>query len=300
MSLKNLALALVAAASLVLPACGGGGGGGGGTGALKLSITDAPFPATDGCVSAALVTIDGVRVRSASEGGWTDLVLADGVTEMTVDLLQLRNGLSDALAGAEIATGSYDEIRLHIVEAVLQFSSGAADRTFKVPSGMSSGLKIKVDPPILVASGQEVDLTLDVDLARSFHTTGLGGEPTCAELEAGEGGVIFHPVVRVVNNSTVGLLTGMVLDSSAAPAADVEVCAFPAGTTVEATTEPVASTLSSPAGMDGLVEGSYALLLEAGDYDLYIRAQGEEDKTLAASAVSITTGATTTQDLTLP
>ena len=76
--------------------------------------------------------------------------------------------------------------------------------------------------------------------------------------------------------------------------------AFPAGTTVEATTEPVASTLSSPAGMDGLVEGSYALLLEAGDYDLYIRAQGEEDKTLAASAVSITTGATTTQDLTLP
>ena len=165
MPLKNLALALVAAASLVLPACGGGGGGGG-TGTLKLSITDAPFPATDGCVSAALVTIDGVRVRSASEGGWTDLVLADGVTEMTVDLLQLRNGLSDALAGAEIATGSYDEIRLHIVEAVLQFSSGAADRTFKVPSGMSSGLKIKVDPPILVASGQEVDLTLDVDLAR--------------------------------------------------------------------------------------------------------------------------------------
>ena len=77
MPLKNLALALVAAASLVLPACGGGGGGGGGTGALKLSITDAPFPATDGCVSAALVTIDGVRVRSASEGGWTDLVLAD-------------------------------------------------------------------------------------------------------------------------------------------------------------------------------------------------------------------------------
>ena len=46
MSLKTLALALVAAASLVLPACGGGGGGGGGTGALKLSITDAPFPAT--------------------------------------------------------------------------------------------------------------------------------------------------------------------------------------------------------------------------------------------------------------
>ncbi|MGE0191116.1 MAG: DUF4382 domain-containing protein [Planctomycetota bacterium] len=298
MRFHPFALALVAAACLLLPACGGGGGAG--TGSLKVSITDAPFPATEGCVAAALVTIDGVRVRSASDGGWTDLVLAGGVTEMTIDLLQLRNGLSDALAGAEIATGSYDEIRLHIVEAVLQFGSGAPDRTFKVPSGMASGLKIKVDPPILVASGQEVDLTLDVDLARSFHTTGLGGEPTCAELEAGEGGVIFHPVVRVLNNSTVGLLQGMVLDGSAAPAADVEVCAFPAGTAVEADTEPVAATLSSPAGMDGLVEGSYALLLEAGEYDLYVRAQGAETKTLAASAVVVTTGATTTQDLTLP
>lgn len=292
-------LCLVLAAGLLLPACGGGGAASGGTGQLALAITDAPFPATDGCVAAAIVTIDGVRVR-AEGGGFTDLALAGGAATLGVDLMLLRAGLTDALAGATLPTGAYDEIRLHVVEARLVFSSGAPERTFKIPSGSSSGLKIKIDPPVLIAAGAEVALTLDVDLGRSFHTTGLGGEPTCAQLEAGEGGVIFRPVVRVINQGTAGLVRGLVLDGDGGPVADAEVCAFPAGTTVEAETEPTAGTLSTPSGVAGLVEGSWALLLEAGAYDLYVRAQGEETKSLAAAGVIVTTGATTTIDLTLP
>ena len=40
--------------------------------------------------------------------------------------------------------------------------------------------------------------------------------------------------------------------------------------------------------------------LDPGSYDLYVRAQGAADRTLAASAVAVSTGAVVTENLTLP
>jgi hypothetical protein len=281
----------------------GGGGGGVETGTLALTATDAPFPATEGCLAAALVEVD--RVEAQGQGGWVEIGLvddsdgdADGV--VTLDLLQLRSGLEDSLAVGEIPTGSYHQIRLHILSSVLRFADGSPDRTFLVPSGDTSGLKINVQPRFVIASGQTTSLVLDFDLANSFHVTASGGDPTCEDLASGPGTVHFAPVVHAMNVDETGVVTGIVEDGAAAPVADVEVSAFPAGTVVDADSVPVATTFSAPSGLAAVEEGSYALRLDPGSYDLYVRAQGVEGRTQAATDVEVTAGDLTVQDLTVP
>lgn len=296
---RTRALFVIGLTALFLAACGGGGGGsGGGVGTMSLKITDAPFPATDGCVSAAKIEIKEATAKGP-DGFVTLLAEADG--PVTIDLWDLRAGISENLALADIPTGAYSEIRLVVNQATIEFEDGSTPQDFKIPSGMSSGLKIKIDPPVLIASGQTSEVMLDVNLTESFHTTGLGGEPTCDDLKAGETMVIFRPVIRAINEAETALVVGVVSDDTGAPLGDAEVCAFPAGMIVDNTTVPTAMTLSTPASMEPEVAaGSYALALEPGDYDLYVRPQGTEAKVLIASGVSVAAGDIVTQDLMLP
>lgn len=290
-------LALVAAL-LGSTACGGGGPGGG-TGTVAMTITDAPFPATEGCLAAAWIEVDRAEIRGPA--GFVDLALTGATGGVVrIDLLELRSGLSDSLALGDVPTGSYDQVRLHIVRSELEFEDGSPAQSFKVPSGSASGLKINIKPPILVATGQTTPLLLDFDLSSSFHTTGVGGNPTCDELKTGEAGVIFRPLIRAINTDEHALVTGVVSDAAATPVADVEVTAFPAGAVVDGTTDPAASGFSAPAGMTSVAVGSYALFLEPGTYDLYVRAQGATDRTLVLSSLVVVPGGTLTQDLTLP
>jgi hypothetical protein len=283
-----------------LTACGGGGSGGG-TGTLAMSMTDAPFPATEGCLAAALVDIDRIEARNA-EGGFVDVPLVgavDGV--VTLDLLDLRAGLSESLGLAEVPTGAYDEVRLHIVRSVLQFTDGSPEVEFKVPSGDASGLKLKIEPPVLVAEGATTELLLDFDLTASFHATGAGGDPTCDELKQGVAGCHFRPVIRMHNAAQIALVSGTVLDAEAAPAGDVEVVAYVAGTVIDDQAVPAATTFSTPVDSTLPLPGTYALILPAGSYDLYVRAQGAEASTLALAGLAVAAGDILTgQDLTLP
>lgn len=271
------------------------------TGSLSIAITDAPFPATEDCLEAALIRVD--RVQAKLGDGFVDVGLIDPDPDGTVtfDLLQLRAGLLDGLAFGLLPTGAISEIRLHVVESILQFSDGSPAVDFKVPSGASSGLKLKIDPPALVVAGQSTELVIDVQLGNSFHTTGLGGDPTCDELKLGENKVIFKPVVKIINLSTDGIVLGRVVDTGDAGAGDIEVCAYVADTDIVAEPEPAATTFSAPAGLDDLAEGDYALLVPAGAYDLYVRAQGVEAKSLAREDVPVVAGQRTEgQDLALP
>ena len=293
-------LALLSAVGLW--ACGGGGGGGS-TGHLAVTATDAPFPATEGCLAAALVEIDGVEVQKVDgSGGWFEIPLDEAAEGgiVTLDLLDLRAGIEENLAFGELPTGTYHQIRLHVVSATLQFADGSPEQTFTIPSGMQSGLKINVQPHFVIAAGQTTPLVLDLDLSKSFHVAGAGGTPTCDDLKSGEEKVIFSPVVRALDMNENGVVTGTVSDAEAAPVADVEVSAFAAGTVVDGSSVPDASTFSTPAGVPNAPEGSYALLLPPGTYDLYVQAQGASERTLAASGVVVTAGAITTQDLTIP
>jgi hypothetical protein len=297
--------AIAAATALLLIAiltvgCEEGTGTGMGTGPLSVQITDAPFPTTEDCLDAALLTIDGVSAKSGN--GFTDIDLVDPSPDgtVTIDLLELRAGLTDRLALGDLEAGELSELRLHVVESVLVFSDGSPDVDFKISSGQASGLKVKIDPPALIVAGQTTELIFDVDLGNSFKTTGLGGDPTCDELTLGNN-VIFSPVVRVNNVATDGIVLGTVKTDAGTGVGDVEVCAFTAGADIVAEPEPVACTFSAPDGLTDVSVGDYALLLPADTFDLYIREQGEADKALALPNVLVSAGERLEdQDLVLP
>jgi hypothetical protein len=61
------------------PSCGGGGAGA--HGYVGLAVTDAPFPATEGCLAAALLEVDGAEIRAVG-GGFH--VRAQGVADRTL------------------------------------------------------------------------------------------------------------------------------------------------------------------------------------------------------------------------
>ena len=122
-------------------------------------------------------------------------------------------------------------------------------------------------------------------------------EGTCDELKQGSSKVLFNPVVHAMNADTTGVVSGTVTDAADASVADVEVTAFPAGTVVDGRTVPTTSTFSAPSGLLNAPEGSYALRLDPGSYDIYVRAQGATDRTLAASSVTVTTNSIATEDL---
>lgn len=287
---RQMAIALLALIGLGLSLACGGGGSGGATGTLSVPITDAPFPAHDGCLAAALLTVDGVEAKTGSGFVGVPLVDPDPDGSVTLDLLALRAGLMDSLAIAEVPTGPISEIRLHVVGSVLVFEDGSPDAGFEVPSGDASGLKIRIEPPALVLAGETTKLILDVDVSESFHTLGEGGDPTCDDLKLGESNVIFRPLVRANNEATDAILFGNVSDASGMPVADVEVSAFAAGSDLAMAPDPEATTFSAPDGLEGIAVGDYALLLPAGSHDLYLRAQGQADRTLALADVVVAAG----------
>lgn len=180
-----------------------------GSGTLRIVATDAPFDFD--VVASAKLTVTEILVRP--ENGEKITVMD---TPVTMDLLQLRNGLVETLADVEVPAGKYNEILLKISSASVELKDG---RHFNltVPSGASSGLKIFVSPSVTVTTGVSSDLLLDFDLSRSFVATGTSSHIT---------GFNFRPVLRAVAMAATGTISGQVLnvtDDQAVPGATVTV-----------------------------------------------------------------------------
>ena len=185
--------------SLSLAACDSSGDDG--TGTLAVAITDAPFPAGDGCLASLDVTVVGMSAKVGDladddAGGWIAWVLD---VPMVVNLLHLRAGISEALGTMVLPTGTYKEIRLILGDTILVFADGS-EKAFKVPSGSSSGLKIKIKPELFIVANEESALLLDLDLAKSFKVGGTGGDPTCDDLKSDKGKASFSPVIRAITS----------------------------------------------------------------------------------------------------
>jgi hypothetical protein len=179
-----------------------------GLGRLVVKVTDAPFPIN--MVETAAVTITKVELRKEGDG------VSDGSPFLTVwegsetfNLLELRNGLAEQLLEVEIPQGSFDLVRLYVDQASLKIKDGG-DYDVKIPSGPQTGIKIFIDPGLVVEGGLTSELLLDFDLSKSFVMRGNTDSP------AGITGFIFKPVIRAVNNSTAGSLAGSVTDSEKA------------------------------------------------------------------------------------
>ena len=246
-----------------------------GNGRLVVNITDAPFPVD--LIESAEVTITKVEIREAGDCNCDESpfhVLWEG--SETFNLLDLRNGVVAELLNLQIEAGEYDLLRLYVDEASLKVKDGET-YTVKVPSGSQTGIKIFINPGLVIEGGLTTELILDFDLSNSFVMQGNMNSP------AGIKGFHFKPVIRAVNNSVAGRLEGKVTDKSGVKVKEASIIVKQ--DTVVATA--VADTM-----------GYYAILgLPSGVYSVTATKTGF--KTLEVNEVIITSGNRKVLDLEL-
>ena len=180
-------------------------------GTVDVRVTDA----ADGDITAIVITGSGFRVSKSNEDGASDWVtVLEG--ERTFDLLKVV-GKEESLGVAELEPGSYNQIRMDVVKAIITMDGQTIEAT--VPSAV-----LRIVRPFTVVAGEETILTFDFDADRSVTQAGqrLQFKPT-VKLLVRKGGEPFVP------------------ESSASPT--LEPTATPAPT---ATLAPTATPTPSP------------------------------------------------------
>lgn len=185
-------------------------------GRLVVKLTDAPFPID--LVDKALVTIDKIEIRKASDSLSND---EEGVSPFIVlsqqtqqfNLLDLRNGITADLLAMTIDTGKYDLIRLHVNESEMILKDGTSFK-LKVPG---NGIKIKINPTLVVGGGVTNEVLMDFDVSKSFVIQGN------IKAKKGIRGFIFKPVVRAVSEHKSSIISGKVVDAAGAPVAQASI-----------------------------------------------------------------------------
>jgi hypothetical protein len=246
-------------------------------GRLIVKVTDAPFPVN--LIESATVTITKVEIRKAGDcisDGSPFSVIWEGLK--TFNLLELRNGIVEKLLDLEIPACEYDLIRLYVDEAGLKIKDGE-NYSVKVPGGQQTGIKIFVDPGLVVEGGLTEELLLDFDLSNSFVLQGNMDSP------AGIKGFNFKPVIRVVNNSTAGRISGVVTDRENAIISDVSI-------KVKQGDTEIASAFTDASGLYviiGLPSGTYSVVASKDNYE-----------TVTIDDVKVVAGNKTTVNFVLP
>ena len=231
----------VALATALVAACGGGSGGSSSdskatTGSMKLSVTDAPVD------SAQEVWVQFRAVEFKPEGGapvMQELKDANGTpTPRRINLLPLQNGRTSVLLdGVQLPAGNYEWLRLivdnesNVRDSYIMVEGNECE--LRIPSGDESGLKLIRG--FTLPAGGSLALTADFDLRKSIRQPpgqqGMG--VNCTQ------GYLMKPVLRLVQDSEAGAITGRV-DPSLLSAADCTrmVYAFSDGTNGAGTTVP--------------------------------------------------------------
>lgn len=174
-------------------------------GHLVVKITDDPFNIS--FVESATVTITKIELRKSGDSLRNRFIVVSEDT-IKLDLLKLRNGVTEDLPAIEIPQGSYDLVRLYVAEAGLNLKDNPVHFKVKVPGGQQTGIKVFLKPALRVEGGLTSELLLDFDLSKSFVMRGN------LQHSAGVNGFIFKPCIRAVNNSTAGRIEGIVTDTS--------------------------------------------------------------------------------------
>ncbi|WOK07478.1 DUF4382 domain-containing protein [Imperialibacter roseus] len=281
MRAKKILLPFIAMAIIAgLVGCNNDGDSGG-TGQLVVKMTDAPFPSD--LVSEANVTV--TKIEARQKGGDSEsafiTIMED---EVSANLLDLTNGVTENLADVEIPEGTYDLIRVYVADATVVLKDGTS-YDLKVPSGSSSGIKIFVKPGIEVAGGLTAELLLDFDVASSFVAKGDASSPS------GITGFNFKPVIKASNQSFAGRLVGAVT-TEVEGETETEIIAL-GGATVSVYAADTLNTTAITAE-----DGTYTVLgLQAGLYNVTVELQGYAANT--SEGVEIVAANATTQDFVL-
>ncbi|KFI07406.1 DUF4382 domain-containing protein [Massilia sp. BSC265] len=262
-------LGATAISAAVLSACGGGGGSDvpattpiSTLGTLAVSMTDAPACGFD----AVNVTVSKVRVHrsegaSELDAGWTDITLSPA---KKINLLNLTNGVLEALGQTSLEAGRYTQLRLVLDgngSSVVP-TAGKTEQPLETPSAVRSGIKLVGN--FEVTAGQRTDVVLDFDACKSVVTRGRNS-------------YALKPVVKVVP-ATLNGISGFV--STALLGRSVQVSAQQNGQVVSATT-PNPTT------------GEFVLSrLAPGNYDVVITANDSAASVVASVPVASTSSTT--------
>ena len=260
----------------VLVACGGGGGDtapatpASTIGTLAVSLTDAPACGFD----AVNVTVSKVRVHRSdsaldTESGWTDITLNPA---RKINLLNLSNGVLEALGQTSLEAGRYTQMRL-VLDAnanTVVPVDGKTELPLETPSAVQSGIKLV--GAFEVNAGRKTEVVLDFDACKSVVTRGKGS-------------YALKPVVKVVPVAANGI-SGFV--STAVLGRGVQVSAQQNGSIVSATTPNPAT-------------GEFFLSrLAPGNYDVVITADNSAASVVAAVPVASATSTTVLSTLMAP
>lgn len=126
------------------------------------------------------------------------------------NLLDLANGITADMVSMEIGPGTYDMIRMRIIESKIILKDGE-EYDLKIPSGDKSGLKIKIEPELVVESDVVNEVILDFDVSKSITVKGN------ANSKAGIKGFNFKPVIRAVSQAQCARVQGTVTDGENNP-----------------------------------------------------------------------------------
>ena len=155
-------------------------------GNLSVLLTD--WPILDKEVTAVNIKVTKVEVRQIAEENdearWITFFEGDGEE---FNLLDLQKGITVSLGDADIPVGTYTELRLHVSEEnnTIEFKVDTKQYPLKIPSGTSSGVKIKYT--FTISEGGSTVITLDFDAQQSVKAVDDGDD---AEYQ-------LHPVIRI-------------------------------------------------------------------------------------------------------
>jgi len=278
-NIKRTAFGVLAASAVVFAGCGGSVETAA-TGFLSLGISDGPVhDATKVCI-----TFNEIELKSASE---TTIITLDPARKVNLLDYQGANA-APLLIDEEVTAGSYEWMRLGI-DAVRGSNGGAGEtggvecdggasyivmedgtvNNLYVPSGANTGLKL-VGGFTVPANGSP-NFTAEFDLARSI-TAPPGLDPD----------VVMRPVIRLVNNTDVGTLTGVVdTDLATADGCEPSVNVFADGVTLNpigTDDDPVATAMVyEQTNNDGSVSWNYTIgFMLAGDYEAAFTCNGTD------------------------
>lgn len=230
---------------------------------MNVHLTDAPANYQE-----VNIDIQGVRIHympmdsdtatsDSSAGKWIDLP----VEPMKVNLLDLTNGVDTLLSSVDLDPGQYSELRLVLGEDNTVMADSMT-HDLKVPSGQQSGFKIKFDTKL--QQGENLDVSIDFDAARSVHQAGNSGK------------YILRPVLRAFVKSGDQVETGSVIGTIEPSDSNANIFAVMG--------EDTAATQADTTGAFKL-QG-----LDPGQYDLTIQPTNDQYSDTTLTAVTVEKG----------
>ncbi|PWG79254.1 DUF4382 domain-containing protein [Pararcticibacter amylolyticus] len=157
------------------------------------------------------------------------------------NILDFRIGTSKPdilVASGEMPAGDITEIRLVLNDSGNTIVVDGGEQALTIPSGQSSGWKVKLTENPSLLPGASYSLLLDFDAAKSIVSTGNGR-------------YILKPVVRGVATATSGLISGAVLPLESHP----EILVIAGADTVGTVPDPLTGKFT----VGGLAAGTYSV-----------------------------------------